>query len=42
MQKLKKNQAEINKDFERINPQLDAIMAKIEAFYKENYPDYLW
>lgn len=41
MQKLKKNQAEINKDFERINPQLDAIMAKIEAFYKENYPDYL-
>ena len=42
MEKLKKNQAEINKDFERINPQLDAIMAKIEAFYKENYPDYLW
>lgn len=42
MQKLKNNQAEINKDFERINPQLDAIMAKIEAFYKENYPDYLW
>ena len=42
MQKLKNNQAEIEKEFARINPQLDEIMARIETFYKENYPDYLW
>lgn len=38
VQNLKNNQAVLAQDFGRIDVQLDEIMSRIEAFYKENYP----
>lgn len=39
IQKLENNRTEIARDFGKLDAQLDEIMSRIEAFYKENYSD---